>query len=62
MGGINWEIGIDANTLLCVEWIASGNLLYSTRSSACWSVLTWMGGMGSGMGRRSKREGTYVFI
>jgi len=31
-GGINWENGIDIDTLLCVKQIASRNLLYSTES------------------------------
>ena len=29
--GTNWEIRFDINTLPRVKWIASGNLLYSTR-------------------------------
>ena len=33
-GGANWEIGIDIYVLPCVKLIASGNLLYSTGSSA----------------------------
>ena len=39
-GGTNWEIRFDINTLPCVKYIASGNLLYSTRSSAWCSVMT----------------------
>ena len=39
-GGMNWEIGIDIYTLPCVKQIASGNLLYSTGSSAWCSVAT----------------------
>ena len=39
-GGINWEIRFDINTLPYVKHIASGNLLYSTGSSAQCSVMT----------------------
>ena len=29
MGGVmNWEIGIDIYTLICIKWIANSNLLY----------------------------------
>ena len=34
---MNWEIKTDINTLAYVKWVASGNLLYSTRSSAQYS-------------------------
>ena len=27
-GGMNWEIGIDMYTLLCIKWITNKNLLY----------------------------------
>ena len=27
-GGMNWEIGIDIYTLICVKWITNKNLLY----------------------------------
>ena len=27
-GGMNWEIGIDIYTLLCIKWITNRNLLY----------------------------------
>ena len=53
-GGMNWEIGTDIYTLPCVKQIASGNLLYSTRSSAWCSTVTYMDGM---VGGGSKREG-----
>ena len=26
--GINWDIGIDIYTLICIEWISNKNLLY----------------------------------
>ena len=27
-GGMNWEIGIDMYTLICIKWISNKNLLY----------------------------------
>ena len=39
-GGTNWEIRFEINTLPCVKQMASGNLLYSTGSSAQCSVMT----------------------
>ena len=27
-GGMNWEIGIDIYTLICIKWITNENLLY----------------------------------
>ena len=27
-GGMNWEIGIDMYTLLCIKWITNKNLLH----------------------------------
>ena len=39
-GGMNWEIGIEVCAVSCVKQIASGNLLYSTGSSAWCSLLT----------------------
>ena len=27
-GGMNWEIGIDVYTLLCMRWVTNENLLY----------------------------------
>ena len=39
-GGMNWEIRFNINTLPCVKQIASGNLLYSSGSSAQCSVMT----------------------
>ena len=38
--GMNWKIRFDINTLPCVKQIASGNLPYSTGSSAQRSVMT----------------------
>ena len=60
-GGLNWEIRFDINTLPCVKEIASGNVLYSTGSSAQCSVTTQMGGM-QGVGGRSKREVILFYI
>ena len=27
-GGMNWEIGIDMYTLMCIKWTTNKNLLY----------------------------------
>ena len=27
-GGMNWEIGMDMYTLICIKWITNKNLLY----------------------------------
>ena len=48
---------MDIYTLPCVKHVARGNVLYSTRSSALCSVMTWKGGMGSGSGRRAREGG-----
>ena len=39
-GGMNWEIEIDVHAPPCVKQPASGNLWYSTGSSARCSVVT----------------------
>ena len=39
-GGMNWEIGIDIYTLLCIKWVANENLLYSTGNSTQCSMVT----------------------
>ena len=39
-GGIDWEFGIDMYTLLYLKWITNKDLLYSTESSAQYSVIT----------------------
>ena len=31
-GVMNWEIGIDMYTLMCVEWMTNKNLLYKKRN------------------------------
>ena len=41
--GINWEIGIDIHTLLYINQITNKNLLYSTRNTTQYSVMTYMG-------------------
>ena len=47
-GGMNWEFGTDIYIPPCVKQTASGNLLYSARSSARCSVMTNRDGMGEG--------------
>ena len=37
---MNWEIGIDIYTLLCIKQITKENLLYSTGNSTQCSVVT----------------------
>ena len=53
-GGIDWEIGIDIYTLLCVKQVTNKDLLYSTGNSAQHSVMTYMG-------EESKKEG-YMYM
>ena len=45
---MNWEIGINIQRLPCVKQIASGNIMYSTGSSAqcCDDLEGWDGGEG----------------
>ena len=52
---MNWEIGIDVYTLLCVKQMTNENLLYSTGNSTQHSVVTQMG-------RKFIKEGIYVYI
>ena len=40
-GGMNWEIGIDIYTLICIKWITKKNLLYKKRYYVPVSLLTW---------------------
>ena len=40
---INWETGIDIHTLLDTKKIREKNILYSTRNSAHYSTMTYMG-------------------
>ena len=54
-GGMNWETGIEVCAVSCTKQIASGNLLYSTGSSARCSLVTSRGGMGGG---GVQKEGT----
>ena len=41
--GMNLEFGIGVCTLLCMEWMVNGDLLYSTGNSTQYSVITYMG-------------------
>ena len=60
-GGMNWEIRFDINRLPCVKQIASGNVLYSTGSSAQCSVMTQMWGeKGEGGPRERDYRHTYA--
>ena len=42
-GGINWEIGVDINTLLYIKQITNKDLLYSRGNSTQYSVMVYMG-------------------
>ena len=42
--GVNWKVGSDVFTLLCVKQVSSGKLLYSIGSSARCSAMTLEGG------------------
>ena len=59
---MNWEIGIDIYTLPRIKQIASGNLLYSTGSSAKRSMMTKMGGVVFGEGMQEVQEGGDICI
>ena len=58
---MHWEIGTDLYTLPCVKQRASGNLLYSPRSSARCSVVTEMGGMERGGWEGDPRGKGYTY-
>ena len=49
------EIGIDIYTILCIKQVTNENQLYGTRNSTQCSVETKMG-------RKSKKEGTCVYV
>ena len=40
-GGINWKIGIDIYTLLCIKQITTKDLLYSMVNSTRYSAMTY---------------------
>ena len=64
-GGMNGESNIKIYTLPCGKQKASGKLLYNTRSSAWWSLITQWGGwgvVGGGERGRLKRQGMYVYL
>ena len=52
---INWEIGIDMYTLLCITYITNENVLYSTGNATKCSVVTQMG-------RKSEKEGGFALL
>ena len=35
-GGMNWEIGIDMYTLICIKWMTNKNLLYKKKIGLPW--------------------------
>ena len=54
-GGINQEFGISRYKLLYIKQINNNVLLYSTRNSTQYSVMTYMG-------KESKTEWLYVYV
>lgn len=62
LGGMNWEGGIHIHALPCVKPMAGESPLCSTASSAWCSGVTWMDGMGVGLGGKSKRQAMYVYV
>ena len=41
LGGMDWGFGTGIYTLLYMEWMVSRDLLYSTKKSTQYSVITW---------------------
>ena len=58
-GGINWQIGIDIYTLLCIKYITKKNLLYSTGNSTQYSVMAYMGKESK---KKKKRVAICIYI
>ena len=54
-GGINWEIGIDIDTLLYIRQITNKDLPYSTGNSMQYFVMVYMG-------KESEKEWIYVYV
>ena len=54
-GGMNWEIGIDIHTLLCIKQITNENLLYSTGNCVQYLVITYNG-------KEFEKEYIYIYI
>ena len=59
-GGTNWESRIDIYTRARIKSITSGKLLYSTRSSAPYPLMTYRGGIGGGSGREWRYTHTHT--
>ena len=36
--GVNWAIGIDMYTLMCIKWMTNKNLLYKKKSDHMYSI------------------------
>ena len=52
---LNWAIGIDMYTLMCIKLMPNKALLYSTGDSTWYAVMTYMG-------KESKKEWIYVYV
>ena len=53
--GMDWGLEIGTCTLLCVEWLAIGDLLYSTGNSTQYSVIAYME-------KESEKKGICVYV
>ena len=53
---------MDIYTLPCVKHVARGNVLYSTRSSALCSVMTWKCGIGGKEGGARGKGYIYIYM
>ena len=42
-GGVNWEIWTDTYTLLYIQQMTNGDLLYSTENSTQYTVMIYIG-------------------
>ena len=51
---MNWEIGVDMYTLLCIKQITNENLQYILQNLLC--ALWWLNG------KEIQKEGIYVFV
>ena len=40
-GGMNWEIGIDMYTLICIKWMTNKNLLYKKINKIKFKKTIW---------------------
>ena len=53
--GLNWDTEIDIHTLLFIKQITNKDLLYSTKNSIQYSVMTYMG-------KGTEKEWIYAYV